>query len=177
MFGTAYYPITLTKNSSATVYFTLGIANNPYGAIEATGSFEYVGISKDGGTFAPTTNAPVEIQFDSADGGSGARSYGRYKLTLTASEMNADVITICWFDNGTGKVAGTLFIFTGTSSGGATAQQVWEYATRTTTGGGLGLTTELTDDGVLTGNGTVGDVLKALFYFLKKNKNKKTISR
>jgi len=39
-------------------------------------------ISKDGGAFSNTTNLPVEI------------SAGRYSLTLTATEMNADFVHV-----------------------------------------------------------------------------------
>lgn len=156
----------ITKNQSYTLYFQIWSAgNNPSGMMTgSTGLTGVLKISKDGGAYADTTNSMSEI------------GLGLYKIVLTATEMNADVINI--YRAGVNSTIGGhhSIIYTGSSSG-ATAQEVWEYATRTTTGGGLGLTTELTDDGILTGNGTVGDVLKALFYFLKKNKNKKTISR
>lgn len=168
MFGTAYYPITFTKGQSADIYFTLGVANNPYGAIEASGAFEYVGISKDGGTFDATTNSPVEIQYDTADGGSGSRSYGRYKLTLTATEMDADVISICWFDSGTGRVGGTLFIFTG--SGHPASEG----------GSGMALTDTVTDVTALADdNPTIREILSLLWQILRKaeKRDRKTLKQ
>lgn len=172
MFGTDYYPIILTKGQQATVYFTNEQVTNPYGAVQATGSFEFVGISKDGAQFAPATNAPSEIPFLSSDGQSGARSYGRYKLVLTASEMDADVVTIAWKDTGSsGFVYGTLFIFTGAVN--LTAQNIWEYADRTLSesgGGGMSLD-DIIPEGTEVPGGTitVRQVLQLIAKRLKRN--------
>ena len=155
----------ITKNEQYILHLQLwNSSGTPAGMV--TGKISQTGtlkISKDGEAYTDTTNSLVEI-------GSGL-----YSITLTASEMNADVISI--YRAGTSSdVGGFHALITTGSSSGVTAQEIWEYATRTITGGGIGLTTELTDDGVLTGNCTVGDVLKALFYFLKRNKNRKTIT-
>lgn len=171
MLGTNYYPIILTKGQQATIYFTNEQANNPYGAVQATGSFEFVGVSKDGIQFAPATNAPSEIPLLSSDGGSGTRSYGRYKIVLTADEMNADVITLVWKDTGNaGFIYGTIFIFTGTV--GITAQNIWEYADRTLSesGGGLSLD-DIIPEGTEVPGGTitVRQVLQLIAKRLKRN--------
>lgn len=142
---------TPTKNESYDYYFFVAdtTATPVPSSAKTSASFISRLISKDDGAFNTTTNAPTEI------------GNGWYKITLTATEMNADKIIL--FFRISGGTSDQSIIYTGTSSSGG--------------GSGLSLTTELTDDGVLIGNGTVGDVLKALFYFLKKNRNRKTITR
>lgn len=157
----------ITKNSSYIYYFFMTDSQiTPVPVAGKTGlTFTTKLISKDGGAFATTTNTPVEI------------ANGWYKITLTSTEMNADAVLLN-FKGTNSNIDSAILFTTASGSSGLTAQQVWEYTTRSlTASGGLDLDTSLTDDGVLTGNGTVGDVLKALFYFLKKNKNRKTITR
>jgi len=78
-------------------------------------------ISKDGGSFVATINKGVYC----------ARAV--FTLLLTATEMDADRIDIyiSWDALGS-SFAETVTIFTGSSSGSSlTAQDVWEYSTRT----------------------------------------------
>ena len=97
-----FYPFTPTKAQEFILYFG---DNNQTNNADAPniGTFLYVGISKDGGTFDATTNSPVEITSDTDDGNSGARSRSRYKITLTATEMDADTIIITLSDGSMAK--------------------------------------------------------------------------
>ena len=106
-------------------------SNTPYSIIPMNqANLDYAGkakISKDGGAFGSVTNDSVYI------------TPGCFSIQLTADEMNADRIDIVYgtSDYGHEKFATQATIFTGSVSGGATAQEVWEYATRTITGGTL----------------------------------------
>lgn len=107
-----YYSFHPKKNQAFRLYFSLESYQS--GDIEAASTFDYVGLSKDGGTFDACTNNPVEVAYDTGDGGGGARSWGRYYIDLTAAEMNADFIIFGWSDNvSTGK-RGSIFIKTTT---------------------------------------------------------------
>lgn len=74
----------MIKNQAATVPFYLYNPTNGQGATGATSISVF--ISKDGGTPVAATNSPSEV--------SSANSPGNYKILLTASEMNADVIQL-----------------------------------------------------------------------------------
>jgi hypothetical protein len=119
-------------------------------------------ISKDGGSAVQLTNSPVAI--------AGSLGY----INLTADEMNADVICIygsqlveIQSQDSYGYIAAVI-IYTGAavSGGGATAQQVWEYAARTLTANpGItaadvwaAVTRSLTEPVAVTGDVVIGDV-------------------
>lgn len=74
----------MIKNQAATVPFYLYNPTDGQGATGATSISVF--ISKDGGTPVAATNSPTEV--------SSANSPGNYKILLTASEMNADVIQL-----------------------------------------------------------------------------------
>lgn len=81
-----HLPFTPTKGSAFRLYF-----GQPDNITSATGidAVDYIGISKDSGTFTETTNSATQITVDSSE---SARTRGRYFVDLTASEMDADVI-------------------------------------------------------------------------------------
>lgn len=63
-------------------------------------------VSKDGGAFADTTNDYTEVE----------NTYGLCKLTLTATEMTADIVIVVCTDNTTGVVPFTQVIYTAAQS-------------------------------------------------------------
>lgn len=73
------YP--MLKNSGQTIYFPL-FASNGSGFL--TGASPTVKISKDGGTFATSTNSASEV----------ATASGVYAITLTAGETNCDYLML-----------------------------------------------------------------------------------
>lgn len=74
----------MIKNQSATVPFFMYVPTSGAGATGATNISVFV--SKDGGTPVAATNTPTEV--------SAANCPGIYKIVLTASEMNAEVIVL-----------------------------------------------------------------------------------
>lgn len=130
-----YLPFKPTKNVAFRLYFDL-MGN----AVSATNRY-YVNfypfstqakISKDGASFVNTTNNCVSIDT------------GRGYIDLTQEEMNADIVLISMnLFNGSndsacgGAVCIEIYTTTTTASSGITAQDVWEYATRTITGGSI----------------------------------------
>lgn len=74
----------MIKNQSASITFFL---YNPTDGTAATGATSIsVYVSKDGGSPVAATNTPSEV--------SSANCPGIYKIVLTATEMNADVIVL-----------------------------------------------------------------------------------
>jgi len=69
------------KNTEFNLYFAMYDSNSDY--MTGAGSWA-ITISKDGGTFGAADNTPSELATDS----------GVYKLVLTATEMNADVVIV-----------------------------------------------------------------------------------
>ncbi len=105
-----YYSFHPKKNQAFRLYFSL--ESYQVGDIEASTTFDYIGISKDGATFDACANTPVEIPYDTADGGGGVRSWGRYYIDLTAEEMNCDFLIVGWSDNVTNGKRGSIYIRT-----------------------------------------------------------------
>lgn len=118
----SYNNIAPTKNSAFRLHFILFDSTTPVESAVITGQSSWTtkAISKDSGAFTSLTNSPVEI------------GNGWYYVDLTSDEMNADIVLVVI--RVAGKPYSTFSIRT-TSSGGAglTAQQVWEYGTRTLT--------------------------------------------
>lgn len=149
-----------TKNQIFRLYFdfignTVSATNHAYVAFYAIPPT--IQISKDGGGFINTTNAPVSI------------TTGRGYVDLTATEMNADVILIATsaYNGSNDSAAGAcvcIEIYTTTGSGGSgiTAQDVWEYATR-------GLTSSVTVTGTVTTDNTtlLATIKKYFLEFMK----------
>jgi len=174
-----YFPYKVTKGEALTVTLSLeNYANEKHGLSPSDSQGTAVGvISKDGGTFVNTINTPSAISSGILTGDSSYIAWWNFKLTLTAEEMNADMIIVSFVkdDNeGTNKWdrRKSITIYTGTASGGVTAQEVWEYATREITGGGLSLTDTVTDITSLSDvNPTVREVLSFMWmYFTKRRK-------
>lgn len=61
-------------------------------------------------------------------------------IDLTASEMNADLVILVYLDpDGNMAQQDNIYTISSVPGSGATAQEVWEYATRTLTSGGGGI--------------------------------------
>lgn len=90
-----YFPFKPIKGVAFTFYFTTPDGVNP----PSTNAITYCGISKDGGAFTATTNAPVMVATDAAD--SLATRY-KWALVLTATEMTAGIVIIATRDSATG---------------------------------------------------------------------------
>jgi len=146
----------ITKNQTFRLYFdTIGeytddfFSPNAYvGAsavraisVSTIGNSNFT-ISKDGGAFAQTTNSPVEI------------STGYNYVDLTADEMNADVIQFRVFYNSgsivqnQSRCVSCINIYTAIV--GITAQDVWEYISRTVTGGTVSGSSTVNSPAVMT---------------------------
>ena len=78
-----------------------------------------VKIRKDIGSFAATTNSPSAVDATNAP--------GLYAITFTATECDCDIMTI-QVSLPNQQDPAIIDIVTMTSGGGATAQEVWEYA-------------------------------------------------
>jgi hypothetical protein len=93
-----------------------------------------VRISKDGGALTAATNNPVEVDATNAP--------GLYRITLTASEMDANTIEVVPKSTTANTYCQVVTILTErgrvdtTLSSRATAADVWGYSSRTLTGFG-----------------------------------------
>ena len=106
-----YLPFQPIKNKAFRLYFSVvdyTSANFP----PNIGTWEYVGISKDGATFDATTNTPVQITGDSADGQSGNSTRAKYYVDLTADEMNADVVVFQANDSASQQAPAVIVMYT-----------------------------------------------------------------
>lgn len=84
-----------------------------------TGQTPSVYISKDGGSFAATTNSPSEFNASTAP--------GLYTIMFTASECDCDIMIIqVYLPHG--QDPAILDVVEMEGSSGATPQQIWEYA-------------------------------------------------
>lgn len=113
------------KNVAYTHYLQFWTAgNNPSGMMSGNpGLSGTISISKDGGAYTPTTNSLVEI-------GSGL-----YKIILTSTEMNADIINIYKVGSNSSYGGHHAMIVTGLvgSSGGSGLDLDTEIDSSTTT--------------------------------------------
>jgi len=157
MFGTLYIQ-NKTKNSAFKLYFG-GIST--LGSLRSNITEQDIRVSKDGGAWVATTNLLVEDN-------------KTFYIQLTAEEMNVDNIRVrCDFKVDAVNMDVLIVIeTTSPTGGGATAQEVWEYATREITGGGLSLTDTVTDITSLSDvNPTVREILSFMWmYFTKRRK-------
>lgn len=86
-----------------------------------TGQTPTIQISKDGGSFAATTNSATEFNASTAP--------GLYTITFTATECDCDVMIIqVYLPNGQDPAILAVEEMQSASGGGATPQQIWEYA-------------------------------------------------
>lgn len=124
----SYLPFRPTKGSAFRLFFSaIGNVNTNPGAVPLLGFISFgtittVNIDKDGAGFTTLTNAPVET------------TTGSGYVDLTATEMNADVVTILLKKVGTSSVGVTniaqaICIYTTTDSGsGLTNQNIADIA-------------------------------------------------
>lgn len=84
-----------------------------------TGLTPSVKIRKDNGSFATAANTPSAVDATNAP--------GLYSITFTATECDCDVMTI-QVSLPDGQTPAIIDIVTMAIAGGATAQEVWEYA-------------------------------------------------
>jgi len=88
-------------------------------------------VSKDGANYVQATNAPAEILLPNNN------PTGTYRITLTASEMDANTVTVYVVSSTQGVTipSGTILTERGridtTITSRATAGEVWSYTTRT----------------------------------------------
>ena len=129
-------PFQPTKGVAFKVPFELQSETSPQSFISNEGTAIHTTVSKDYNAFSNTTNTYVYI------GKNSTADSSHYYIELTAEEMDADVImvTATNWGGGTGQkgYVNSIIIYTSgftgfASGGGATAQEVWEYATRTIT--------------------------------------------
>lgn len=93
------------------------------GGAGITGLTVTIKLRKDSGSFATATNAVSEVDTTNAP--------GLYAITLTASECNCDVLTIqATVPDGANPVVVDTYYLEPANSG-ITAQEVWQYNTRT----------------------------------------------
>lgn len=86
-----------------------------------TGQTPTVYISKDGGSFAAASNSPSEFNASTAP--------GLYTITFTATECDCDVMIIqVYLPDGQDPAILAVEEMQSASGGGATPQQIWEYA-------------------------------------------------
>jgi len=151
MFTGHVFPFVVKKNVSFDLYSVLLSPSSTPGqsSPDLTTNFLWkTYISKDGGALVATTNSPVVI-----DDSAAFDKKGYVKLTLTADEMNANVIMISIVQRNSGdtsnKTTQTNHILytdglsqigdTGSGGGGATAEQVWGYTDRSLTTNSFGI--------------------------------------
>jgi len=86
-----------------------------------TGQTPSVYISKDGGSFVAATNSPSEFNASTAP--------GLYTIAFTATECDCDVMIIqVYLPHGQDPAILAVEEMQSASGGGATPQQIWEYA-------------------------------------------------
>jgi hypothetical protein len=109
MFGSQLLEINPIKGVAYRLYFRL-YANSPtYPQLPKPGLSDiYIGISKDAGSVALSTNSVVEISNGSGEYDVG----GWYYIDLTATEMNADVICISINNDARSAMANAIIIKT-----------------------------------------------------------------
>ena len=108
---TVSYPLQPIKGSAYTV--TFGACQGDFYGYPVNGiHVDTCLISKDGGAFVNTTNAPTIVH---ASGSSGSVS-----VSLTATEMNASIIQLQFYDSNAGAIySWTMTVYTtGISVGG-----------------------------------------------------------
>jgi len=154
------------QNITKGAEFTLAFGTQK--ADETTGAVAIVKISKDGGDFVTCTNSATVITAAGDVFGTLA-----YQIVLTADEMNADRIVVVAEKTTSAYAITWAIIYTGSSGGGATAQEVWEYATRTlSSSGGISMDDVIQNKANLpSGNLTVRQVFELIAKRLERNKN------
>ena len=100
-----YLPFRPMKGQQFVLYMPITEATNT----PVLSSYTYLGISKDGGQFTETANSATFITADSSD--TSATSYRAY-VTLTALEMDADVIIVSGRNNGSSNTVQQVIIYT-----------------------------------------------------------------
>ena len=116
------------------VYVAWDTASNTRRTGDAANHTVY--ISKDGGNYVQASNAPSEILLPNSN------PTGTYRVTLTASEMDANTVVVYVVSSTSGVTipVGEILTERGrvdtTVSSRATAGEVWSYTTRTLTGFG-----------------------------------------
>lgn len=156
------YISNVTKNQAYRLYLaadytkdSVGDGIYPDGQPNLTGA-SYI-LSKDDGEITGTTNKGVFID------------KGFFYIDLTAEEMNADKIVLYIFRETSRFIASAII----TTAPALTASDVWSYADREITGGGLSLTDVVNDVEILANsNPTLGDLLSFLWQSIRKKSNK-----
>lgn len=147
-------PFSPTRGETYKVHGVIGNGGTFDGALitDASAVGWTATVSKDGGAFSASTNAVVTTNI-------GAK--GVVSLVLTATEMDADTILVSFDHNTSSYTEPIVIVRTASDDSG---------------GGGSGLTQSDLISGeehLPLSNATIGDLLKAMYFWLRKYKNRR----